>query len=131
MTNYNPFFEINKLQSAVINGLTKSSTPPVDILETETKIQLAVYIPGVETDKVEVSTENNTLTVKANRAYSKPENANQLRLEGSFGTLERTFSVGQKYDLSKIEATFKNGVLYLNIPRAEASQFRKVEVKVN
>jgi HSP20 family protein len=103
----------------------------VDALEDATGVHLAVYLPGVEPSNVEVTAENNTLTIKADRPFSKPENANQWRLEGVYGKFERSFVIPNTYDLSKIEAQFRYGILYLDIPKAEAAQPRRIEVRVN
>lgn len=135
MIRYNPFREIEQIQNALLRNFNVPSesaiTPLVDALEDASGIHLAVYLPGVEPSNVEVTTENNTLTIKAERPFSKPEGANQWRLEGVYGKFARSFAIGNTYDLAKIEANFKNGVLYLDIPKAEAAQPRKIEVRVN
>ena len=136
MIRYNPFREIEQLQNALLRNFftptTESAhTPLVDALEDAQGIHLAVYLPGVEPSQVEVTAENNTLTIRAERPFNKPENANQWRLEGPYGKFERSFVVPNTFDLNKIEASFKHGILYLDIPKAEAAQPRRIEVKVN
>ncbi len=136
MIRYNPFREIEQLQNALLRSFftpttESANTPLVDALEDAQGVHLAVYLPGVEPSNVEVTAENNTLTIKAERPFSKPENANQWRLEGVYGKFERSFVIPNTYDLSKIEANFKHGILYLDIPKAEAAQPRRIEVRVN
>ncbi|GEM84647.1 Hsp20/alpha crystallin family protein [Meiothermus hypogaeus] len=136
MIRYNPFREIEQIQNALLRNFftpaaESANTPLVDALEDAQGVHLAVYLPGVEPSQVEVTTENNTLTIKAERPFSKPENANQWRLEGVYGKFERSFVIPNTYDLSKIEANFKHGILYLDIPKAEAAQPRRIEVHVN
>ncbi|MDX2005333.1 MAG: Hsp20/alpha crystallin family protein [Meiothermus sp.] len=133
MIRYNPFRELEQIQNALLsqNSRPSANVPAVDVLEDANGVHLAVYLPGIEPEKVEVTTENSTLTVKAQREFSKPEEAKQWRLEGSYGTFQRSFNVGRNYDLGRIAANFKNGVLYLDIPKAEAAQPRKIEVRVS
>jgi HSP20 family protein len=136
MIRYNPFREIEQIQNTLLRNFFAPTTesanaPMVDALEDATGVHLAVYLPGVEPSNVEVTAENNTLTIKADRPFSKPENANQWRLEGVYGKFERSFVIPNTYDLSKIEAQFRYGILYLDIPKAEAAQPRRIEVRVN
>ncbi|AWR87339.1 Hsp20/alpha crystallin family protein [Meiothermus taiwanensis] len=136
MVRYNPFREIEQLQNALLRNFftpttESANTPLVDALEDAQGIHLAVYLPGVEPSNVEVTTENNTLTIRAERPFNKPENASQWRLEGPYGKFERSFVIPNTFDLGKIEATFKHGILYLDIPKAEAAQPRRIEVRVN
>lgn len=136
MIRYNPFREIEQLQNALLRNFftptaESANAPLVDALEDTQGIHLAVYLPGVEPSNVEVTAENNTLTIRAERPFNKPENANQWRLEGAYGKFERSFVIPNTYDLGKIEASFKNGILYLDIPKAEAAQPRRIEVRVN
>ncbi|MCS7058628.1 MAG: Hsp20/alpha crystallin family protein [Meiothermus sp.] len=136
MIRYNPFREIEQLQNALLRSFfsptaESTNTPLVDALEDAQGVHLQVYLPGVEPNQVEVTTENNTLTIRAERPFNKPEGANQWRLEGPYGKFERSFVIPNTYDLSKIEASFKHGILYLDIPKAEAAQPRRIEVRVD
>lgn len=136
MIRYNPFREIEQIQNALLRNFftpttESANTPLVDALEDAHGLHLAVYLPGVEPSQVEVTTENNTLTIKAERPFNKSENVNQWRLEGPYGKFERSFVIPNTYDLGKIEANFKHGILHLDIPKAEAAQPRRIEVRVN
>ncbi|MER3479992.1 MAG: heat-shock protein Hsp20 [Meiothermus sp.] len=137
MVRFDPFREIEELQEQLFRSLQASRNdnrtfaPLVDVLEDAQGLHFAVYLPGVDPQKVDVQAENNTLTIKAERPFEKPENANQYRLEGTYGTFIRSFTIPNTYDLSKVTANFKHGVLYLDVPKAEAAQPRKIEVHVN
>lgn len=137
MVRFDPFREIEELQEQLFRSLQASRNdnrtfaPLVDVLDDAQGLHLAVYLPGVDPKKVDVQAENNTLTIKAERPFEKPENATQYRLEGTYGTFIRSFTIPNTYDLSKVSANFKHGVLYLDIPKAEAAQPRKIEVRVN
>ncbi|GEM88218.1 Hsp20/alpha crystallin family protein [Meiothermus granaticius] len=137
MVRYDPFKEIEELQERMLRGFAPSRpdartfAPPVDVMEDNSGLHLAVYLPGIEPEKVELTAENNTLSVKAERPFVKPEGASQYRLEGIYGSFVRSFTVPNTFDLSKVSANFKNGVLYIDLPKTEAAQPRKIEVRVN
>jgi HSP20 family protein len=134
MVRFDPFREIEELQERLFKnyGVPRTTTyaPLVDALEDASGLHLAVYLPGVEPKEVSVTAENGVLSIKAERPFKKPEAVNQYRLEGTFGSFARNFNVPNTYDLTKVEANFKNGVLYLDLPKAEAAQPRKIEVRV-
>ena len=133
MIRYNPFREFEQIQSALLNQANQPrvNIPAVDVLEDASGVHLAIYLPGIEPEKVEVTTENNTLTIKAEREFVQPEGATKWRSEGGYGKFARSFNVGRNFDLTQIQANFKNGILYLDIPKAEAAQPRRIEVRVN
>lgn len=136
MVRFDPFKEIEDLQERLFRGYTnrpetRTFAPMVDVMEDGSGLHFAIYLPGIDPEKVEVNTENNTLTVKAERPFVKPEGANQYRLEGTYGSFARSFTVPSTFELAKAEANFKNGVLYIDLPKAEAAQPRKIEVRVN
>lgn len=136
MIRYNPFREIEQLQNALLRNFftpagESANIPLVDALEDAQGLHLEVYLPGVEPANVEVTAENNTLTIRAERPFNKPENASQWRLEGPYGKFERSFAIPNIFDLGRIEAIFKYGILHLDIPKAEAAQPRRIEVRVN
>ncbi|WP_299427241.1 Hsp20/alpha crystallin family protein [uncultured Meiothermus sp.] len=136
MIRYNPFREIEQIQNALLRNFAvpaaeSANLPLVDALEDAAGLHLAVYLPGVEPANVEVTAENNTLAIKAERPLLKSENANQWRLEGIYGRFERSFVIPNTFDLGKIEASFRHGILYLDIPKLEAAQPRRIEVRVN
>ncbi|MER3482611.1 MAG: heat-shock protein Hsp20 [Meiothermus sp.] len=137
MVRYDPFKEIEELQERLFRSFTptrsdsRTFAPLVDVMEDDDGLHFAVYLPGIEPEKVELTAENNTLSVKAERPFVKPEGANQYRLEGTYGSFIRSFTIPNTFDLSKVSANFKNGVLYIDLPKTEAAQPRKIAVQVN
>jgi len=138
MMRWDPFKEIEELQERLGRGLgvgrgargEQTLAPLVDVWEDEHGLHFAVYLPGIDPDKVEVTAEEETLTVKAERLFEKQENVAYHRVEGPYGTFVRSFSIPSVYDLGKVAAKFKNGVLYLSVPRAEETKPRKIQVEV-
>ncbi|RIH77235.1 18 kDa heat shock protein [Calidithermus terrae] len=138
MVRFDPFKEIEEIQERLFrnfgvarpDGGNRTYAPLVDVLDDAQGLHFAVYLPGVEPGQVELTAENNTLSVKAERPFNRPEGVQQYRLEGTYGTFVRSFTIPNTYDLTKVSANFKNGVLYIDIPKAEAAQPRKIDVLV-
>lgn len=133
MIRYNPFREMEALQQKLLqrNDGNQTQMPLTDILEDAQGVHLAVYLPGIDPQNVEVSSENRTLTVMAQRPFQAPQGQVGYRLEGSYGRFVRSFGIPAIYDLARVEANFRNGVLYIDIPKSEVAQARKIEVQVN
>jgi HSP20 family protein len=105
--------------------------PPVDIYETENGIVLAAELPGVGKDNISVEVKDNILNLKGERT------ANQNIMEKSFyrqercyGTFQRSFTLQQNIQPNLIKATFKDGVLEIEISKPEEEQPKLISVKV-
>lgn len=136
MMRFDPFREIEELTQRMdrafggaVNGQTARLAPPIDIHEDEQGLELLLDLPGVKPGDIQIEAENNTLTVQAQRKYSRAEGRTAHRVERAYGTFVRTFSVPGKYDLAKVEADFDHGTLTLRVPRSEAAQKRTVQVR--
>lgn len=113
------------------DSLCGTWVPAVNILERESGIEISVEMPGVEAEKVEVTVEDGVLSIKGERiAEEVAEGETYHRVESTFGAFERRFTVPTSVDPGKIEATFKNGVMTLALPKREESKPRTVKVKV-
>ena len=134
MMRFDPFREIEELTQRMDRafcqqGGTARLAPPVDVHEDETGLELTLDLPGVHPDAIQIEAENNTLTVQAERKYTRTEGRTAHRVERAYGTLARTFSVPAKYDLTKVEADFDHGTLTIRVPRSEAAQKRAITVR--
>jgi HSP20 family protein len=104
--------------------------PAVDIKEEDDKFVVHADIPGVAPSDIEVSTENGMLTIKGERKHeSKEEKDNYKRIERSYGSFYRRFSLPDNTDQDKISATGNNGVLEITIPKVEIRKPHKIAVK--
>jgi HSP20 family protein len=136
MVRNDPLREIEELQERLMRAFGVPAqgrsvyAPPVDVTEDNQGLHFAIYLPGVEPDQVEVSTEQSTLTVRAERPLAKTEGVTHHRLEGLYGTFVRSFSVPPTFDLARTQARFRHGVLHLDVPRSESAQPRRVQVHV-
>ena len=105
--------------------------PAVDIEEDENGYKFFVELPGMEKDDVKISLNDDILTIKGEKKYEKKdENKNYHCYERRYGTFERAFRLNSDVIIDKIDATFKNGVLQVELPKAEIAKPKEIEVKV-
>ena len=99
---------------------------PVNIKETKEAYQLEVVAPGMNKNDFNVNVEKNILTVSGERkSEARDENDKQIRREYSYRSFKRSFTLDETIDVEKIEATYANGVLMLNLPKKEEVQTSK------
>ena len=107
-------------------------TPPVDISETEGEYQIKAEIPDVRKDDVKVTVEDGVLTIQGRRNQEKEEKGTKYhRIERSYGSFARTFSLPDVIEADKVNAEFKDGVLNLRLPKSEKAKPKAIEVKLS
>jgi HSP20 family protein len=133
LQSWNPWQELEEMQRR-LNRLTRADegatswAPATDIVEDHEGLYIYMDLPDVDDGSLEVSSEQNSLSVKATRTYSKSESQTihyQGRPKGEFA---RSFNIPSSFDLTKVKASYDNGVLTLLIPRSESTKPRKIEV---
>ena len=142
---YDPFREMRSLQDEV-NRLFASSfsrggngesdlmrgawSPQVDIFENQNEIVLEAELPGMKPEDVDISIENNVLTIHGERKFEKKdENDNFHRVERSYGTFTRSFTLPPTVQSENANAEFENGVLRLTLAKREEAKPRRIEIK--
>jgi HSP20 family protein len=106
-------------------------TPSVDISETEGEYQIKAEIPDVKKEDVKVTVEDGVLTIQGERKHEKEEKGRKYhRIERSYGSFVRTFSLPDVIEEDKVKAEFKDGVLNLHLPKSEKAKPKAIEVKV-
>jgi HSP20 family protein len=106
-------------------------SPAVDILETEDNLTLKADIPDVNLEDIDVRVENQTLTLRGQRKWEQEENVKGYhRIERSYGEFVRSFQVPSTVDTERVEASYKNGVLTISLPKKEAAKPRQVKISV-
>ena len=103
--------------------------PATDVFENENDIRLSLDMPGVKKDGVQIMLEKGILSVSGNINTTDYENYKPLYTEYNVDHYTRRFEIPDAIDQDKIEATLKDGVLTLTLPKAEAAKPRKIEVK--
>ena len=104
----------------------------MDVHETPESIVLKADLPDVNKDEVDISVENNTLTIRGERKREQEvKEKNFYRMERSHGAFARSFSLPPTVEAERIGASFKDGVLTLTLPKREGSKPKQIKVKVN
>jgi len=103
--------------------------PAVDIVEKSDELQLIADLPGATSESVDIDFEDGLLTIEGKAPVRYDERFNFLLAEYDVGDFHRSFRVSEQIDSSRIAAEFKNGVLVVHLPKAEAAKPRKIEVQ--
>ena len=110
---------------------TASFVPAVDIYEDEKKVTLKLEVPGMEEKDLDVSVENNMLTVKGERKFDKEEKEENFhRIERRYGSFSRAFTLPSTVDTEHIEAHYQAGVLKLDLMKKPEAQPKQIKVNV-
>lgn len=105
--------------------------PVVDISETDNGYHFEAELPGLDKEDVKISMNDQVLTISGEKKYeNKDEKANCHRMERRYGKFERKFRINSEVLIDKIDAVFKNGVLSINVPKAEIAKPKNIEVKI-
>ena len=113
-------------------GFRGTWTPAVDIYETDNHdLVLKAELPGLNRDNIDVTVENSTLVLKGSKNFeAEVKEENYRRVERSYGTFHRSFTLPTTVDASRVSAEFKNGVLTVRLPFKEEAKPRTISVEV-
>jgi HSP20 family protein len=141
LVRWDPFRDLSMLQSRVnrLFGDTllgqageefRGWAPVVDIFERGDDLVLRAEIPGVRKEDLDLRVEGNVLTLRGERTRDeKVAEENYHRIERSYGAFSRSFTLPSTIDASRIDASYKDGVLELILPKAEEAKPKRIEVK--
>ena len=118
--------EVEKKQESTIP--TRLFVPVTDIFETDEALTVVMEMPGVDKGNVEVSVENDVLTINGRIDFSKYEGILPLYTEYNIGDYSRSFDLSSKIEQDSIKAELKDGVMTLILPKAKKAQPRRVAV---
>ena len=102
--------------------------PPTDIYETADALVLALEMPGVSTDSVNVSLDKRVLTITGQGAHHEPSDFVLVHGEYRDGIYERAFTLSEAVDGERVEASMKDGVLQLTLPKAQPAKAKTIPV---
>jgi HSP20 family protein len=107
-------------------------SPAVDIFETENEIVVKADLPDVQEKDLDVRVENNTVTIRGERKFDREVNEdNYLRVERTYGTFTRSFSLPNTVNYDAIRAEYRNGVLTVRMPKREETKPRQIKIGIN
>ena len=124
--------EIDRLFSEFAQGVGPSAKmiPNIDISETDKAIEISAEMPGLERKDVEISIDDDTLTIRGEKKVEEDQRQKNVQLsERSYGVFMRVLQLPPGIDPSGIQATMANGVLKMTIPKPTKSEPKKIEVK--
>jgi HSP20 family protein len=129
---WNRFFGENYLDESSKNGLTPSAWRPMtDIYETKEAYVFKSELPGFKKEDIKVEFSGDTLTLRGERKQEETKDENCHRQERSYGVFERSFAIPKNVDSQKIEASLKEGILMLTIPKIEEAKIKAIPIAVN
>ena len=110
---------------------TRTWAPPVDIFENADNIVLKAELPGVDPKDVEIRVEDNTLYLKGERKFEQEvKEENYHRVERSYGSFARSFSLPNSIDADKVVADYKDGLLTLTMPKREEAKPKTIKIEI-
>lgn len=143
LTRWDPFRELARVQEEMNrtfgddrllfrSGESVGWTPPCDIYEDGEEIVVRAELAGVEPKDVEIRFENGVLTLKGERKLEKEDKReNYHRVELSYGTFTRAFTLPASIDADEIRAESKHGVLMLHLPKKPEAKPKSIQVKMS
>ncbi len=140
VTRQNPLDEIQKgfeVLNAIMNSTQanrdqdRAFEPAVNTKQSSDGYFVEVDLPGVKKDDIEIVTEDNVLTITGKREFSQElKEEDYYKVESSYGSFKRSFSLPEDADVQKIEAKSEDGVLYIKIPKkADITKSKKIKIK--
>lgn len=115
-----------------IRATARGAFPAVNMGTTDEAVEIFAFAPGLDPAKIEVTVENGLLVIAGERAPAVPQagdNLNFYAQERFSGSFKRVVSLPEEVDASRIQATYRNGVLRITVPKREAVKPRRIEVK--
>jgi HSP20 family protein len=144
LIRWDPFREMSALQERMNRLLSDYRTrapfgeeemaqgawiPPVDIYETKESIVLNVELPGVTKEEISLEVKDNTLTIRGEKKLEKDvKEENFHRMERTYGSFMRAFTLPSTIHQDKVKAKFREGVLEITLPKAEEARPKQIKV---
>jgi HSP20 family protein len=146
LIQWRPFREVSRLRNEMdrlwddyfgpgrraLRPMEEAWLPAVDVSETGDKITVKAEIPGMEAKDIEISMVGDTLTLKGEKKAEREEKEeNYHMVERSYGSFSRTMKLPATVEADKVEATYKNGVLTIVLPKKEEVKPKAIEIKAD
>jgi HSP20 family protein len=142
---YQDIEEVNNRLAALVNRAFGRSTdggdtritvsqwvPLVDIVESEKEYLIQAELPQLKREEVKVTVERGMLSISGERKFEKKEEKTRVhRVERSYGSFVRTFTVPEDADATKVTAEFRDGLLSVRLPKSENAQPRQIDVQIS
>jgi HSP20 family protein len=123
-----PFRELDRLTQQVFGTAARPAAMPMDAYRHGDHFYIHFDLPGIDPDSIDLTVEQNVLTVRADRVPLQKDDAEMIVSERPYGTFTRQVFLGETLDADKISADYAAGVLTLTIPVHEAAKPRSIQI---
>jgi HSP20 family protein len=123
-----PFRDLDRLTNAMLGSASRPSTLPMDAYRDQSTFLVQLEIPGVDPDSIDLTVEQNVLTVHAERKPSFGQESERIVGERTYGVFSRQLFLGETLDTDHLTADYEAGVLTIKIPVAEQAKPRKITI---
>ena len=107
-------------------------TPAIDLIDTRDNVMVKVELPGIQKEDVEISLKDDHLTIRGEKKQEKEEKGkNRYYVERTYGSFARTITLPTKVKADKVKAAYKDGILEIELPKAEEAKTREIKVAVD
>lgn len=143
LSPFGMFDDLDRLMDSMLGNLrltvqpsgrfnSMAFNPQLDVHETDTGIEVAAELPGLNPEDVQLDVTNNILTIQGEKKYeNEVKGKTAYRSERSYGSFTRRIALPAEVDTDKVEATFKNGILNISLPKTEKSQPKQISIKAS
>lgn len=122
-----PFFTGGARQTQLFSGWT----PALDLYQNNDNVVAVVELPGMRKEDIEISLHDGTLTIGGERKSETSEGDNATRTERFTGKFRRSVTLPTRVDINKVNATYKDGILTVTLPKAEEAKPKQIQVNVS
>lgn len=124
---FEPFFRSFALDDDA--SLPATWTPAVDVIEDKEKIIVRAEVPGMKRDEIGIEYSDGVLSLRGERSFEKTsEERNYHRIERSYGSFVRTFTLPRGVDQERIAAEYRDGILEITVPKREEAKAKRIEI---
>jgi HSP20 family protein len=124
---FEPFARFTPTDEDLVAG---NWVPPVDVAETQEKILVRAELPGLKQEDISIEFENGLLTLRGERKLEKQEGLTWHRVERTYGAFSRSFTLPRTVDPEKIAATYREGILEIEVPKREEAKPKQIRIAV-
>lgn len=123
-----PFRDLDRLTDAVFGTDTRPAAMPMDAYREDDTFVVHLDLPGVDAESIDLTVEQNVLTIHAVRKPPAAKTAERVVAERSYGTFSRQLFLGETLETDHLSADYDAGVLTIRIPVAEQAKPRKIQI---
>lgn len=126
---FDPFRDLDRLAQQAFGGVVQVRSIPMDAYRRGDAVFLHFDLPGIDPNTIDLTVEQNVLSVTAERLYDRKEGDQIIAKERAVGAFERQMFLGEHLDPERLQASYEQGVLTIQIPVAPEAKPRRIEIR--